>query len=132
MATNGFKTGNMKRAKEFADAGLQFVQISLDGRDPKTHDEFRRVPNSWQRAVDSIKNFHDLGVFTEVSTTVTQNNIDEIDDMIDFMRDLNVDWYMLYNFIPTGCGEEVKEIDLTAEQRFDLLKKIYIANKEGE
>lgn len=132
MATNGFKTGNMKRAKEFADAGLQFVQISLDGRDPKTHDDFRRVPNSWQRAVESIKNFHELGVFTEVSTTVTQNNIDEIDDMIDFMRELNVDWYMLYNFIPTGCGEEVKEIDLTAEQRFDLLKKIYIANKDGD
>lgn len=132
MATNGFKTGKMENAKKFVDAGLQFVQISLDGRDPKTHDEFRRVPNSWQRAVDSIKNFHELGVFTEVSTTVTQNNINEIDEMIDFMRELGVDWYMLYNFIPTGCAEEVTELDLTAEQRFDLLKKIYVENKKGE
>lgn len=132
MATNGFKTANMKRAKEFADAGLQFVQISLDGMNPKTHDEFRRVPNSWQHAVDSIKNFNELGIFTEVSTTVTQNNYDEIDDMCDFMRELGVDWYMLYNFIPTGCGQEVKNLDLTPEQRFELLKKIYVENKKGD
>lgn len=132
MATNGFKTGNMKRAKEFVDAGLQFVQISLDGINPKTHNEFRRIPHSWERAVESIKNFTELGVFTEVSTTVTQNNIDEISEMIDFMRELNIDWYMLYNFIPTGCAEEVTELDLSADQRFELLKKIYIENKKGE
>lgn len=132
MATNGFKTGNMKRAKEFADAGLQFVQISLDGINPKTHNDFRRVPHSWERAVESIKNFKELGVFVEVSTTVTQNNIDEVPEMIDFMRDLNVDWYMLYNFIPTGCASEVTELDLTPEQRFDLLKTIYVENKKGD
>lgn len=32
MVTNGFKTGNMKCVKEFADASIHFVQISLDGR----------------------------------------------------------------------------------------------------
>ncbi len=132
MATNGFKTGNMKRAKEFADAGLEFVQISLDGMDPKTHNDFRRVPHSWERAVESIKNFLELGVFVEVSTTVTQNNLSEIPDMIEFMRELGVDWYMLYNFIPTGCAEEVTELDLNADERFELLKTIYIENKKGD
>lgn len=132
MATNGFKTGNPKRAKEFADAGLEFVQISLDGLNPETHDNFRRIPNSWNRAVQSIKNFHELGVFTEVSTTVTQENYDEIPEMIDFMRELGVDWFMLYNFIPTGCGREVSNIDLTPEQRNKLLKLIYEENGKGD
>lgn len=132
MATNGFKTAKFERAKEFTDAGVEFVQISLDGINPETHDNFRRVPNSWNRAVQSIKNFHELGVFTEVSTTVTQENYDEIPEMIEFMRELGVDWFMLYNFIPTGCGSEVTELDLTPWQRNKLLKLIYEENGKGD
>lgn len=125
MATNGFKTAKIEHAKEFADAGLEFVQISLDGLNLETHDKFRGVPNSWNRAVQSIKNFLELGVFVEVSTTVTQENYDEIPGMIDFMRELGVEWFMLYNFIPTGSGSEVRDLDLTPKQRNELLKLIY-------
>lgn len=132
MATNGFKTAKMKRAREFADAGLEFVQISLDGVNPETHDNFRRVPNSWSHAVQSIKNFHKLGVFCEVSTTINQENYDEIPEMIEFMRKLNVDWFMLYNFIPAGNANDVRNLDLTAKQRNDLLKLIYEENSKGE
>lgn len=131
MATNGFKTSKIERAKEFADAGLEFVQISLDGLNPETHDNFRGVPNSWNRAVQSIKNFLELGVFVEVSTTVTQENYDEIPGMIDFMRELGVEWFMLYNFIPTGSGSEVRDLDLTPKQRNELLKLIYEENGKG-
>ena len=132
MATNGFKTAKIERAKEFADAGLEFVQISLDGLNPETHDNFRGVPNSWNRAVQSIKNFLELGVFVEVSTTVTQENYDEIPGMIDFMRELGVEWFMLYNFIPTGSGSEVRDLDLTPKQRNELLKLIYEENGKGD
>lgn len=131
MATNGFKTAKIEHAKEFADAGLLFVQISLDGLNPETHDNFRGVPNSWNRAVQSIKNFLELGVFVEVSTTVTQENYDEIPGMIDFMRELGVEWFMLYNFIPTGSGSEVRDLDLTPKQRNELLKLIYEENGKG-
>lgn len=131
MATNGFKTAKIERAKEFADAGLEFVQISLDGLNPETHDNFRGVPNSWNRAVQSIKNFLELGVFVEVSTTVTQENYEEIPGMIDFMRELGVEWFMLYNFIPTGSGSEVRDLDLTPKQRNELLKLIYEENGKG-
>ena len=132
MATNGFKTAKIERANEFADAGLEFVQISLDGLNPETHDNFRGVPNSWNRAVQSIKNFLELGVFVEVSTTVTQENYEEIHGMIDFMRELGVEWFMLYNFIPTGSGSEVRDLDLTPKQRNELLKLIYEENGKGD
>lgn len=132
LATNGYICAKKEKAQELADAGLKFVQISLDGLDPKTHDEFRRVPGSWQHAVDAIDNFVDTDVFVEVSTTVTQNNIDEIPDMVDFMREKKVGWFMLYNFIPTGKGSEYRELDLSAEQRFDLLNLIYRENGKGD
>ncbi len=132
LATNGYICAKKEKAQELADAGLKFVQISLDGLNPKTHDEFRRVPGSWEHAVQAIDNFNDTDVFVEVSTTVTQNNKDEIPDMIDFMRKKKVGWFMLYNFIPTGKGSEARELDLSPEDRFELLNLIYQENGKGD
>ena len=41
-----------------------------------------------ERAVQAIKNFVEEDLFIEVSTTVTQHNIDEIPGMINFVREL--------------------------------------------
>jgi radical SAM protein with 4Fe4S-binding SPASM domain len=82
--------------------------------------------------VTAIKNFKKVGIFVEVSTTVTEKNKNEIPEMIKFLRDLNVDWFMLYNFIPTGKGSEVSEIDLNPEDRLKLLNLIYEENEKGD
>ena len=128
MATNGYIFNNYETAKEFSDLGLKFVQISLDGLNPKTHDEFRQVKGSWEHAVNAIKNFNKTDTFVEVSTTVTKKNKDEIPEMIDFLADLKVGWFMLYNFIPTGKGADIKEVDLSPDERLEILELIYEKN----
>lgn len=52
--------------------------------------------------------------------------------MIDFMRKKKVGWFMLYNFIPTGKGSEARELDLSPEDRFELLNLIYQENGKGD
>ncbi|WP_409197924.1 radical SAM protein [Methanobrevibacter acididurans] len=132
MATNGYIFNDYEKAKELKDLGLQFVQISLDGVNPKTHDNFRQKDGSWKRAIEAIKNFKKAGVFVEISTTATKKNKDEIPEMITFLRSINVDWFVLYNFIPTGKGAEISEIDLSPEERLNLLELIYKENSKGE
>jgi len=61
--------------------------------------------------VENCVNYNDL--FVEVATTVTEHNIQEIPEMIDFMRDKGVDWFMIYNFIPTGNGENIASMDIS-------------------
>ncbi|WP_054835540.1 radical SAM protein [Methanobrevibacter arboriphilus] len=78
----------------------------------------------------AIKNFVDLGIFVEVSTTVTEHNIKEIPDMINFLKELKVDWFMLYNFIPTGNGSEISSLDISPEKREKLLMKAYQENTD--
>ncbi|KZX16868.1 antilisterial bacteriocin subtilosin biosynthesis protein AlbA [Methanobrevibacter cuticularis] len=128
MATNGYTLSDEYKAEKFVNEGLEFIQISLDGINPQTHDSFRMVDGAWNNAVETIKNFVDLGIFVEVATTVTEHNLDEIPEMIDFLRDLGVNWFMLYNFIPTGNGNEVLDIDLAPEDRLNLLKTAYKEN----
>jgi radical SAM protein with 4Fe4S-binding SPASM domain len=132
MATNGYTLADKGKSQKFIDAGLEFIQISLDGTSSKTHDSFRRVNGAWERAVSAVENFVDAGIFVEVATTVTEYNIDEIPEMIDFVRDLDVNWFMLYNFIPTGNGTEIVDMDLSPKDRSELLEAAYVENKKGE
>ncbi|MCP8309745.1 MAG: radical SAM protein [archaeon] len=48
MATNGIFLASIDRVRELKNAGLRFVQISLDGIDPNTHDLFRGVPGAFR------------------------------------------------------------------------------------
>ncbi|ADZ09301.1 Radical SAM domain protein [Methanobacterium lacus] len=132
MATNGYSLSNKKLCDKYVDSGLQFVQISLDGLNPETHDKFRGIDGAWERAVQAIKNFVEEDIFVEVSTTVTQHNIDEIPSMINFVRELGAHWLMLYNFIPTGNGLNISEMDISPQKRFNMLKTAYNENFKGD
>ncbi|MGB9978390.1 radical SAM protein [Methanobacterium sp.] len=132
MATNGYILADKRKSEQFIDAGLEFIQISLDGTNSNTHDSFRGVDGAWKRAVSAVENFVDAGIFVEVATTVTEHNIDEIPKMIDFVRDLGAKWFMLYNFIPTGNGTEIVDMDISPKDRSELLKAAYTENKNGK
>ncbi len=122
MATNAVLLSSRKRVHEFQKAGLQFAQISLDGLNPETHDRFRGVPGTFEKTVQGIKNCVAEGLFVEMATTATRYNLKEIPEMIDFASKLGVNWFMLYNFVPTGRGAEIIESDLTPDEREDVLK----------
>jgi len=122
VATNAVLFSSRKKVKEFKDAGLQFAQISLDGLNPQTHDAFRGVSGTFEKTVQGIKNCVAEGLFVEIATTCTRYNLKEITDMIDFASKLGANWFMLYNFIPTGRGVEIVESDLTPDEREDVLK----------
>lgn len=125
IATNGYTLANKYVVRKLKEAGLGFVQISLDGLNQNTHDSFRRVHGAWEHAVKAIKNSVEEGLFVEVATTVTKYNINEIPEMINFVRNLKANWFMLYNFVPTGRGREIIESDISPRERFDLLKLAY-------
>ncbi|UCD39506.1 MAG: radical SAM protein [Candidatus Bathyarchaeota archaeon] len=122
VATNALLFASRKKVKEFKNAGLQFAQISLDGLNPQTHDKFRGVHGAFRKTVQGIKNCVAENLFVEVAATATRFNYKEIPDMIEFVEELGVNWFMLYNFVPTGRGVDIIESDLTPEEREDILK----------
>jgi radical SAM protein with 4Fe4S-binding SPASM domain len=122
MATNAIIFASREKVKEFKEAGLQFVQISLDGLNPETHDKFRGVPGAFKKTVQGIKNCVAEELFVEIATTATRFNYKEIPAMIEFAEKLGVNWFMLYNFVPTGRGIDIVESDLTPEEREEILK----------
>jgi len=122
VATNAVLFSSRKKVEEFKRAGLKFAQISLDGLNPQTHDNFRGVPGTFEKTVRGIKNCVAEGLFVEIAATATRYNIKEIPAMIDFAAELGANWFMLYNFVPTGRGADIIESDLTPDEREDVLK----------
>ena len=122
LATNALLLSSRNKVHEFKKAGLKFAQISLDGLNPKTHDYFRGVPRAYEKTVEGIKNCVAEELFVEIATTVTHFNYKEIPAMIDFAKKLGVDWFMMYNFVPTGRGVDIAESDLTPDEREDILR----------
>jgi radical SAM protein with 4Fe4S-binding SPASM domain len=124
MATNGTLI-TREMAKKMKNAGIQFVQISLDGADAKTHDEFRGIPGAFDKTIEGIKNCVKQGFFVNISTTATHYDYKQTPLIIDLCEKLGVKWCMAYNFVPVGRGNFIKEADLTPKEREELLKMLW-------
>ena len=130
MATNGTLITRAV-ADKLKDSGVEYLQISLDGAHPETHDSFRATPGSFIHAIRGIRNAVKRNFFVNVSTTVTKLNYKEAPQIIDLCEQLGVDWFMFYNFIPTGRGNDIIDFDLSPHEREELLRTLYQKNKES-
>ena len=124
MATNGTLISR-KKAKEMKEAGVQFLQISLDGADAETHDNFRGWKGAFDLTINGIKNAVAEGFFVEIATTITRFNLKQVPEIIDLAERLGANWFMAYNFVPTGRGKDIIEMDLSPEEREELLKTLW-------
>ena len=59
----------------FQAAGIARMAISLDGPDAATHDEFRGIPGTFDRAMSALRHARDIGLDTQLQTTVTRRNM---------------------------------------------------------
>jgi len=121
IATNG-TTLTGERTAELAEAGLRYVEISLDSVEPDRHDRFRGVTGMWRRAVRGAKAVVATeGLRLGIAMCVHQGNLDEVADMIAFAEDLGAGCFAHFNFIPVGRGLKMVSGDITPAQRERLL-----------
>jgi radical SAM protein with 4Fe4S-binding SPASM domain len=97
-------------AKKLKESGIETVSISLDSHIPEQHDEFRGVKGAWEKAVKAIKALRENGVLVQVNTTVTQQNYDQIDDIMSLAEKLGVENFHLFFLVPTGRGVKIEDI----------------------
>lgn len=131
FATNGTLL-TKEKVKESKEAGVQYLQISLDGATAEVHDAFRGSPGSFDRTIQGIKNCVEADLFVSVATTATKANYSQIPAIIDLCDELEVEWFMLYNFVPTGRGREVLEIDLSPDEREEMLNMLFSRMEDVE
>lgn len=107
-------------ARKLKEAGIKTVSISLDSNSPTQHDNFRGVPGSWQKAVNAIKALRENNILVQVNTTLTQQNYDQIDDIMTLTEEMGVEDFHLFFLVPTGRGAKMADISPTMYE--DMIK----------
>lgn len=83
-------------------AGIRRLALSLDAPQAEIHDGFRQVKGSWQRTMDILHRAHDVGLSVQVNTTVARHNIDILDQMVPFIKDVGAVQWSVFFLVPTG------------------------------
>ncbi|WP_456482500.1 radical SAM protein [Methanopyrus sp.] len=123
LATNGTLI-DRDTAERLEAAGVEYVEISLDGAKPETHDKFRGVKGAWERAVEGVRHCAETDMITVIAFTVHRDNVSELPRMLDLAEELGADGIAVFNFIPTGQGRFRQELDLPPETREKVLKTL--------
>jgi len=121
MGTNGTLIDD-KVAKKLADSGVRSVAVSLDSSKPQIHDEFRGVKGAWQKAIEGAKACQRNGIAVRFNTTVTQQNFDDIENILALAEDMNLQDVQLFFLVPTGRGKEV--VDITPEMYEQMIEDV--------
>lgn len=117
-------------AGRLVESGVLGVAISLDSTSSQYHDKFRNRKGAWDKAVKGIKNALDVGLRVQINTTVTDNNFDQFNSVVDFAADLGVQAVHPFFLVPTGRGKSIEEESLKREKYFRMIKTVLNKQKE--
>jgi radical SAM protein len=106
-------------------AGLTRLALSLDGPEAGSHDSFRGVDGSFERTLDILRDARTVGLTTQVNTTITDLNVDDLERIADVIRTLEITLWGVFFLVPTGRGEHLRVLDpRAAELVLDRLAEI--------
>lgn len=86
LVTNGWLLKD--KIKEISDF-IDYLFVSLDGIG-ETHDKLRGVSGSFDRAIEGIKKAREMGIRTAISFTITNENLDQVDEVVRLVEKLGV------------------------------------------
>jgi len=126
LQTNGYFLE--ESALELRNIGFKHIQVSIDGSSAKSHD-FLRGKGSFEKAMNGIERCKELGFpLITIAAVVYKGNFNEIDEMINFGINQDIDFFELRAFAPLGNNELRSQLALSMEQRKELYK--FIAAKQ--
>jgi len=109
----------------FKKAGVSRMAISLDGSDAATHDGFRGVPGTFDRAMFALRYARDIGLDTQLQTTVTRRNLERLSEVAEIAKQVRTKMWSLFFLIVTGRASEGDDLDAAEyEQVFSFMYEL--------
>ena len=122
LSTNGTLITE-ENIKQIADVNYNYVGISIDGVEA-THDVFRRKEGAYQESMKGIRLCKDNEIKVGLRFTLTQDNAEELPDLLQLMEDESVDKFYLSHLNYAGRGNKNREDDvyhIATRNALDLL-----------
>jgi MoaA/NifB/PqqE/SkfB family radical SAM enzyme len=112
---------------KFKEAGVSRMAISVDGHDAASHDDFRGIPGTFDRAMFALAHARDIGLDTQFQTTVTRRNMGHLPAIADIVTEMKSKMWSLFFLIVTGRA--LASEDLLASEYEDVFEYMYQLSK---
>lgn len=111
----------------FKACGVARMAVSLDGPDAASHDGFRRVDGSFARTMFALEHAREIGLPTQVNTTVTRHNLSRLDEIARVVKGLGAKLWSVFFLVATGRASASQ--DLTADEYEEVFGFLYDLSK---
>ncbi|HDZ15092.1 MAG TPA: radical SAM protein, partial [Pricia sp.] len=129
LATNGTLVDEAM-AKKIVDAGVSRVSISIDGADAETHDNFRKLKGSFERAIEGFNHLKKLGMSMQINCTIAKHNSHQLHDLYNLALNLSAEAIHIFMLVPVGCGVEIADDQMLEPERYEyILNEFYDLSK---
>ena len=120
LSTNGTLI-DADAAKRIKELGFSYVGISLDGIGA-THDHFRGKQGAFDKTVRAFRHCKDAGQKVGLRLTLSAHNVADLDHILDFIEQENIDRVCFYHLVYSGRGSNV--VDVTHAETRAAVDKI--------
>jgi radical SAM protein with 4Fe4S-binding SPASM domain len=123
LLTNGRRLSDRQYLDRLIAAGLDHVQITLESHVEQIHDQMVAAQGAWNQTIAGIRNVVEAGIYVMTNTTLLRENIETIEETIDFIADLGVPTVGINALIYAGHGKTVGT-GLREEELGPLLERV--------
>ena len=130
LSTNGTLI-TREVAQRLKDIGIGYVGISLDGL-KDVNDKFRGQEGAYEKAMAGIQNCVAVGQRVGLRFTINHHNIQELDNIFDFIERENINRVCFYHLVYSGRGNAMMDEDVTPEESRKAMDTIIRRTKDFE
>ena len=112
---------------EFRKCGISRMAMSLDGPEAPIHDTVRGLEGTFDRALFALRHARNIGLETQVHTTVTRRNLPALGRIAEQVAELQAKMWSL--FFPVSTGRPLEGEDLTAEEYEKVFEFLFEISK---
>jgi MoaA/NifB/PqqE/SkfB family radical SAM enzyme len=125
MITNGLRTANFDYAKKLADAGLDDVLVSIHGNNAKAHDDVTETAGSFDKTIQTVKNFQQLPVKVRANCVISGYNYKGAVETLALYHSLGLQTanFILFNPIVEADWKSAPELNVAYSDAAPYIKQ---------
>ena len=129
IVTNGTLLDEEK-VRVLQDLSIRIIQIPIEGL--KVAHEFMRGKGTFDLALKAVKMLKDAGLNVQVRMTATKKSLADVEALAELLASLEVDKFLITEFIPVGRGLGMTELMLGVEEKEGFQKILTGIRKKYE
>ncbi|MFW5847006.1 MAG: radical SAM protein [Nanoarchaeota archaeon] len=129
ITSNGRMFSNLEFSKNIAKYNLNQINITLAGKDSKTHDLWTNVEGSFNQVIKGIINLKNLNQKININLLYWKQDYNQVYEMLELLKKLGVDTISIFNLVPLGKAKPIfKELTTTLKQQATLENQVKKSN----